>query len=98
MISLSFGLHSAAAVAVAAGLPALADLCTTAVGDAVTVRIDGLPEGAVLSAGVQGESGAWLLNGDQLAGLTLLALLEAAAPGAPAPAPESFASVLEVVP
>ena len=34
----------------------------------------------------------------RLAGLTLLALLEAAAPGAPAPAPESFASVLEVVP
>ena len=34
----------------------------------------------------------------RLAGLTLLALLKAAAPGAPAPAPESFASVLEVVP
>ena len=52
-------------IAIAAGLTDIGQSETLA------VSISGLPEGAMLSAGVHHTDGSWTLTGDQLAGLTL---------------------------
>ncbi len=52
-------------LAITAGLVDLSPTMT------LSVAIDGLPEGATLSAGTQNANGTWALTGDQLAGLTL---------------------------
>src|SRR5260221_14290497 len=66
------------AVSAASGLedPAIplaitAGLVGTSPTTTLSVAIDGLPEGATLSAGTQNADGSWTLTGDQLAGLTL---------------------------
>jgi large repetitive protein len=52
-------------LAISAGLT---DISSTT---SLSVTIDGLPEGATLSAGTQHPDGTWSLTGDQLVGLTL---------------------------
>ncbi len=42
----------------------------------LSVAIDGVPEGATLSAGTQNTDGSWTLTGDELAGLTLTPALD----------------------
>ncbi len=41
-----------------------------------SASLDGLPEGATLSAGTQNTDGSWALTGEQLAGLTLTPALD----------------------
>src|SRR5713101_54646 len=48
-----------------------AGLLDLASNETLKVTIGGLPEGAMLSAGVHNTDGSWTLTGDQLAGLTL---------------------------
>ncbi|MEH2470367.1 hypothetical protein V1281_000388 [Nitrobacteraceae bacterium AZCC 2161] len=57
-------------IAITAGLVDLSPTTT------LSVVIDGLPEGATLSAGTQNTDGTWALTGEQLAGLTLTPALD----------------------
>jgi hypothetical protein len=57
--------NSAIPLDIAAGLTHLAGT------ESLSVTIAGLPEGAILSAGIHNPDGSWLLSADQLTGLTL---------------------------